>query len=77
MLIGRLDMRSLSGGVRLYGGEVVHRLALFGFTLLTLFFLFRDGNALIDQVRRISDRLIGLRGRAGRRGRSSARCTAR
>src|SRR5207237_8619599 len=44
------------------GVEVVHRLALFLFTLLTLFFLFRDGAALTERLRQLSDRLIGLRG---------------
>ncbi|HEX3862695.1 MAG TPA: AI-2E family transporter [Stellaceae bacterium] len=66
-LIGRVDLRTLTQSVREYGGEVVHRLALFVFTLLTLFFLFRDGDALAEQMRDISDRLIGRRGeRIGR-----------
>src|SRR4051794_19945220 len=34
------------------GGEAVHRLVLFGFTLLTLFFLFKEGGHLSDQLRR-------------------------
>jgi predicted PurR-regulated permease PerM len=41
---------------------VVHRLALLLFTLLTLFFLFRDGEVLVEQLRSLGDRLIGLRG---------------
>ena len=61
-LVGRLDMRTLTGSVRQYGGEVAHRLAIFLFTLLTLFFLFRDGRMLAQQLRDISDRLIGRRG---------------
>ena len=32
------------------------------FTLLTLFFLFRDGDRLAEQLRRLSDQLIGVRG---------------
>jgi predicted PurR-regulated permease PerM len=61
-LIGRVDLRTLSVSVREYGGEIVHRLALLLFTLLTLFFLFRDGGTLTDQLRQLSDRIIGLRG---------------
>ena len=34
------------------GGEVIHRLIIFGFTLLTLFFLFRDGAGLSRQPAR-------------------------
>lgn len=61
-LVGRLDMRTLTGSVRQYGGEVMHRVAIFLFTLLTLFFLFRDGRLLAQQLCEISDRLIGRRG---------------
>jgi predicted PurR-regulated permease PerM len=61
-LIGRVNLRTLTESVREYGGEVVHRLALLLFTLLTLFFLFRDGDRIADQMRRLGDRLIGLRG---------------
>jgi len=61
-LIGRVDLKTLTGSVREYGGEVIHRVALFLFTLLTLFFLFRDGAYLARELRNISDRLIGHRG---------------
>ena len=44
---------------REFGGEIVHRVTLFGFTLLTLFFLFRDGDALGRQLAGLSDRLFG------------------
>jgi predicted PurR-regulated permease PerM len=60
-LIGR-NLRTLSESARQYGGEVAHRLALLLFTLLTLFFLFRDGGALGERLRELSDRVIGLRG---------------
>ena len=60
-LIGR-NLRILTEAARQYGGEVVHRLALLLFTLLTLFFMFRDGRALAERLRDLSDRLIGLRG---------------
>jgi predicted PurR-regulated permease PerM len=61
-LIGRVNLRTLTESVREYGVEVVHRLALLLFTLLTLFFLFRDGEVLVEQLRSLGDRLIGLRG---------------
>jgi len=60
-LIGH-NLRILTDAAREYGGEIAHRLALLLFTLLTLFFLFRDGGALTDRLRGLSDRLIGLRG---------------
>jgi len=60
-LIGH-NLRILTESARQYGGEVAHRLALLLFTLLTLFFLFRDGGALTDRLRELSDRLIGIRG---------------
>jgi predicted PurR-regulated permease PerM len=61
-LIGRVTLHTLTQSAREVGVEVVHRLALFLFTLLTLFFLFRDGAALTERLRQLSDRLIGLRG---------------
>jgi predicted PurR-regulated permease PerM len=61
-LIGRVNLRTLTESVREYGAEVVHRLALLLFTLLTLFFLFRDGDKMVEQLRSLGDRLIGLRG---------------
>jgi predicted PurR-regulated permease PerM len=61
-LIGRVTLHTLTQSARDVGVEVVHRLALFLFTLLTLFFLFRDGDALAERLRGLSDRLIGLRG---------------
>ncbi|MBV9250812.1 MAG: AI-2E family transporter [Acetobacteraceae bacterium] len=44
------------------GSQIIHRIVLFGFTLLTLFFLFRDGEQLIDQMRRGSERAFGPSG---------------
>ena len=61
-LIGRVTLHTLTNSARDVGGEVVHRLAIFLFTLLTLFFLFRDGGTLAEGLRRLSDRLIGQRG---------------
>ncbi|MGC2411541.1 MAG: AI-2E family transporter, partial [Stellaceae bacterium] len=61
-LIGRVTLHTLTDSAREYGGEVLHRLAIFLFTLLTLFFMFRDGGTLTERLRHLSDRLIGLRG---------------
>lgn len=61
-LFGRLKPGMLAQSAREFGGEIVHRLILFGFTLLTLFFLFRHGASLALQIRGLSDRLLGHRG---------------
>jgi predicted PurR-regulated permease PerM len=66
-LLGRVSPRSVAASARLYGAEVVHRLIIFGFTLLTLFFLFRYGTLFSKQLLRLSDRLLGAEGeRIGR-----------
>jgi predicted PurR-regulated permease PerM len=49
------------------GAEVAHRAVLFGFTLLTLFFLFKDGDQVNAQLQRASARAFGPAGeRVGR-----------
>jgi predicted PurR-regulated permease PerM len=66
-LLGRFNTRSFAASVRQYGAEIVHRLIIFGFTLLTLFFLFRHGTRFNRQLIRLSDRLLGPGGeRIGR-----------
>jgi predicted PurR-regulated permease PerM len=57
-----VDLKTLTESLRQYGGEVLHRLVIFLVTLLTLFFLFRDGGALAERLRGLSDRIIGRRG---------------
>lgn len=44
------------------GSEVAHRVTLFGFTLLTLFFLFRDGDYLADRLASVINRAFGAGG---------------
>jgi len=61
-LFGHLNPRMLAESAREYGGEVVRRVVTFLFTLLTLFFLFRDGGALAEGARTLSDRVLGSRG---------------
>ena len=66
-LLGRINPRSVAESARLYGAEVVHRLIIFGFTLLTLFFLFRYGTLFSRKLLLLSDRLLGADGeRIGR-----------
>ena len=66
-LLGRIYARVPAQSAREVGGEIIHRLILFAFTLLTLFFLFRDGAALSRRLILLSDRLVGAQGeRIGR-----------
>lgn len=58
-LLGRIYTRIPSASAREIGVEIAHRLIIFGFTLLTLFFLFRDGPALSLQLLRLSHRVLG------------------
>jgi predicted PurR-regulated permease PerM len=56
----------MSNGGQL-GGEIAHRVVLFAFTLLTLFFLFKDGDRLTQQMLHASARAFGPAGeRVGR-----------
>ncbi len=61
-LLHRLDNGALIGLSRNLGREVVHRAVLFGFSLLALFFLFRDREAVQAQARTACARLFGPRG---------------
>jgi len=52
---------------RQLGSQLVHRLTLFAFTIITLFFLFREGEAVSAQMLVASRRAFGQRGeRVGR-----------
>lgn len=61
-LLHRVGRGELFNTSRQFGSELLHRIVLFGFTLLTLFFLFRDGAHLTRQMRRASLRMFGPRG---------------
>ena len=56
--------RSLLGLTRNIGPELAHRLLLFAITLLTLFFLFRDGKTLGDKVLSLAEQAFGNRCRS-------------
>lgn len=43
------------------GGSLVHRVVQLGFTLLSLFFLYRDGDILFEQINRIGHQCLGKR----------------
>ena len=59
-----LDFAAAVEWARTLGGEVAWWLTTLVFALLILFFIYREGDELIEQVTTISDRLFG---RAGRR----------
>ena len=61
-LLGRIYARVPAESAREVGGQIIHRLILFGFTMLTLFFLFRDGTAFSRQLIELSDRVLGAQG---------------
>jgi len=75
-LLRRLDHGQVMTVGRTFGAAVLHRVVLFGFTLLTLFFLFRDGEAVRDQMLMASRRAFGPSGeRVGRQVVASVRGT--
>lgn len=61
-LLHRFDNGSMLGVSRNLGREVMHRIVLFGFSLVALFFLFRDWRTVTGQVLTACDRLFGPRG---------------
>ena len=61
-LFGRMTPRMFAESARQYGGEALRRLVIFLFTLLTMFFLFRNGSVVAGQLRALSDRVLGERG---------------
>nr|WP_238201278.1 AI-2E family transporter [Methylobacterium aerolatum] len=66
-ILRRFDNGTVIGTGRNVGREVVHRLVLFGFSLVALFFLFRERETVRRQALTACDRLFGPRGeRIGR-----------
>jgi predicted PurR-regulated permease PerM len=61
-VLARLNQAEVIDAGRQLGANLAHRAVLFGFTILTLFFLFRDGGALVAQALRASARLLGPAG---------------
>ncbi len=66
-LLHRIDTNSNRELGRNIGEQAVHRVVLFAFSLLTLFFLFKDGDTVIRQALTASAKMFGARGeRVGR-----------
>jgi predicted PurR-regulated permease PerM len=61
-LAGRLNRETLLAYSRQVGAQVLRRSVLFGFSILTLFFLFRDGERIIAQMQRAGSRALGPHG---------------
>lgn len=47
--------------IKLVGGSLVHRSVQLGFTLLSLFFLYRDGDILFKEINKIGEYCLGKR----------------
>ncbi len=61
-LLQRIDRVQLLGTSRAIGAGLARRAIQFGFSLMTLFFLLKDGDALAAQMRRASARALGPSG---------------
>src|SRR5262249_47011432 len=61
-LLGRAESMGVVQWGRSFGSELIGRLVVLAFTLLTLFFAYRDGPRIIEQTRTIADRLFGPSG---------------
>ena len=61
-LIGRLDRTDFMHIGRQVGSALAHRGIVFGFTLVTLFFVFRDGEDLVRRALVASHKLFGPHG---------------
>ncbi len=59
-LLGRTESLTVTQWTRHLGHELIHRLIILGFTLLTLLFIYRDGPRLTQQIRTVADRLLGV-----------------
>jgi predicted PurR-regulated permease PerM len=61
-LLGRIDRNWLIEWTRILGVQLFRRLTILVFTFLTLFFLFRDGERLVQQASVVVDRFFGTTG---------------
>ncbi|MBV8097180.1 MAG: AI-2E family transporter [Acetobacteraceae bacterium] len=57
--LGRMNRAELMTYTREIGHQVLHRIVLFGFTIITLFFIYRDGSSLKQQLLAASRRAFG------------------
>ncbi len=58
-LLGRVDRTELLDFSRTFGSRLLHQAVILGFTLVTLFFLFKDGPALSVRVLDSIQRMFG------------------
>jgi predicted PurR-regulated permease PerM len=58
-MFGHAETSGILALTRALGVEVANRLAILLFTLLALFFLYRDGPALMDESHAVADRVFG------------------
>src|SRR2546430_12756780 len=58
-LLGRAESLDVMQWTRSLGGEAVSRLMTLAFTLLALFFAYRDGPTIAKQSHIVADRLVG------------------
>jgi predicted PurR-regulated permease PerM len=58
-LLGRSETAGIFAFTRMLGAEVASRLTILLFTLLALFFIYRDGPALMTEMRAVSNRVFG------------------
>ncbi len=63
VLLGRLDRGLLIDWTRTLGQQLARRSTVLVFTLLTLFFLYRDGARLVRDLEALVERLVGPQGK--------------
>jgi predicted PurR-regulated permease PerM len=63
-LIKRIDKAPLIAASEHIGAAAGRRMVVFLFTILALFFMFRDGDSLAEKLGRLSENVFGPRGRA-------------
>jgi predicted PurR-regulated permease PerM len=61
-LFGHAETSGIFSFTRTLGIEVANRLTILVFTLLTLLFLYRDGESVMDEANAVANRLFGPRG---------------
>ena len=61
-LAGHINRATLVSTSREVGAQVLRRSILFAFSLVTLFFLFRDGDSIVAQMQRAGARAVGPHG---------------
>ena len=58
-LLGPSETAGIFAFTRMLGAEIASRFTILLFTLLALFFIYRDGPSLMDEAHAIADRLFG------------------